>query len=149
MNACRTEKGYRHWGHDIGVEDTPFEAGLGFAVAYDKPGGFIGRDVLLQQRDAGIRAKRLVQIKLASDDHLLYHEEPIYRDGQLIGSVTSGMYGHRVGGSLGMGYLHHADGVTKDFIQSGRFEVEVAWEKVPATVQLAPFYDPKMLRIKA
>jgi 4-methylaminobutanoate oxidase (formaldehyde-forming) len=149
MNSLRMEKAYRHWGHDIGDEDTPVEAGLGFAVAWDKPGGFIGREVVVRQREAGIPTKRLVQFKLEDDGKLLYHEEPIYRDGELVGSITSGMYGHRLGASLGMGYLHCPEGVTKDFIESGSYEIEVAWERVPAKAQLAPFYDPKMSRIKS
>ena len=149
MNACRTEKAYRHWGHDIGDEDTPLEAGLGFAVAFDKPGGFIGKDALLRQKEEGVPKRRLVQFKLEDDQKLLYHEEPIYRDGELIGSITSGMYGHRIDASLGMGYLRAADGVTKDFIAEGSYEIEVAWERIPAKAQLAPFYDPKMERVKA
>jgi len=149
MNACRMEKAYRHWGHDIGDEDTPLEAGLGFAVALDKPGGFTGRDALLRQKEDGISRRRLVQFKLEDDQKLLYHEEPIYRDGELIGSITSGMYGHRIEASLGMGYLRAADGVTKDFIEAGSYEIDVAAERVPASAQLAPFYDPKMARVKA
>ena len=149
MNACRTEKAYRHWGHDIGDEDTPLQAGLGFAVAFDKPGGFIGKDALLRQKEEGVPKRRLVQFKLEDDQKLLYHEEPIYRDGELIGSITSGMYGHRIDASLGMGYLLAADGVTKDFIAEGSYEIEVAWERIPAKAQLAPFYDPKMERVKA
>ena len=148
MNACRMEKAYRHWGHDIADEDTPLEAGLGFAVAFDKPGGFIGRDALLRQREGGVPRRRLVQFKLEDDRKLLYHEEPIYRNGELIGSITSGMYGHRVDASLGMGYLRAAGGVTKGFVEEGSYEIEVAWERVPAKAQLAPFYDPKMERVK-
>ena len=149
MNACRMEKAFRHWGHDIGDEDTPLEAGLGFAVAFDKPGGFIGREALLRQREGGIPLRRLVQFKLEDDNKLLYHEEPIYRDGELIGSITSGMYGHRLEASLGMGYLREERGVTKDFVEAGAYEIEIAWERVPAKAQLAPFYDPKMERVKA
>ncbi len=148
MNACRMEKAYRHWGHDIGDEDTPLQAGLGFAVAFDKPGGFIGRDTLLRQKEAGVAKRRLVQFKLEDEQKLLYHEEPIYRDGELIGSITSGMYGHRVDASLGMGYLRAASGVTKDFVEAGTYEIEIAWDRVPAKAQLAPFYDPKMERVK-
>ncbi|MEM7043450.1 MAG: aminomethyltransferase family protein, partial [Pseudomonadota bacterium] len=148
MNACRMEKAYRHWGHDIGDEDTPIQAGLGFAVAFDKPGGFIGREALIRQKENGMPKRRLVQFKLEDDQKLLYHEEPIYRDGELIGSITSGMYGHRLDASLGMGYLRASDGVSKDFVDAGRYEIEVAAERVPATAQLAPFYDPKMERVK-
>lgn len=152
INSMRMEKGFRHWGHDIGEEDTPIEAGLSFAVAFDKPGGFIGRDALLRQREQGVRPKRLVQVRLDVTEQpppLLYHEEPIVRDGRIVGSITSGGYGHRLGASFGMGYVHNADGVDRAFLEGGRFEVEVACERYPATVQFAPFLDPKGTRIKA
>ncbi|MEQ8604231.1 MAG: FAD-dependent oxidoreductase [Marivibrio sp.] len=151
MNACRVEKGFRHWGHDIADEDTPLEAGLGFAVAWDKPGGFIGRDALLEQKEGGVRPKRLIQLRLEDESEaapLLYHEEPILRDGEIVGSVTSGAWGHRIGASLGMGYAHHPAGVTKDWLDSGRWEVEVACEAHPVRVQFAPWYDPKAERMK-
>ena len=104
MNSLRMEKAYRHWGHDITDEDTPLEAGLSFTVAWDKPGGFIGREALLRQRDAG-PSRRLVQFRLARPEPLLYHDEPILRDGQLVGHTTSGMFGHTVGAPLAMGYV--------------------------------------------
>ena len=96
MNACRMEKGYRHWGDDIGVEDTNLEAGLGFAVAWDKPSEFIGKDALLRQKAEGVPRKRLVQFRLMQTDRLLYREEPIVVNGKASGAITSGMYGHRV-----------------------------------------------------
>ena len=104
MNSLRMEKAYRHWGHDIGDEDTPLEAGLEFAVAWDKPGGCVGLEALRRQRAAGIR-RRLVAIALESSERLLYHNEPIWRDGELVGRVCSGMFGHTLGVSLGLGYL--------------------------------------------
>ncbi len=149
MNACRTEKGYRHWGHDIGPEDDPLAAGLGFCVAWNKPGGFIGRDALLRARDAGTPTRRLVQLRLQDDGRLLYHEEPVWAGGRIIGSVTSGMYGHRVGAPLGMGYLRHDGGVTQAWLDGQQLEVEVAWERVPAKAQLAPWYDPRNERIRS
>jgi len=151
INSLRMEKGYRHWGHDIGEEDTPIEAGLDFAVAYDKPGGFIGRDALLMQRDRNQRRKRLVQVRLdtGSPTPLLYHEEPIVRDGAIVGSITSGGYGHRIGASLGMGYVRADGGVTRDFIDTGTFEVEVVCERYPATIQFKPFFDPENARVRA
>ncbi len=150
VNSLRMEKGYRHWGHDIGEEDTPIEAGLNFAVAYGKPGGFIGREALEKQRAERVRCKRLVQVRLdtGSMRPLLYHEEPILRDGEIVGSITSGGFGHRVGASLGMGYVRCEDGVDGDFLTGGGFEVEVACERYPATVQLKPFYDPANARVK-
>jgi 4-methylaminobutanoate oxidase (formaldehyde-forming) len=152
MAACRVEKGYRHWSHDIGDEDTPLEAGLGFTVAWDKPAGFIGRDALLAQRARGALPKRLVQVMLrdASDRAaLLYHEEPIVRDGVIVGSIRSGAWGHRLGRSIGMGYVNCEAGVTAQWLQSGRWEVEVACERHAIDVQLQPWYDPRSERIKS
>jgi len=151
MNNARMEKAYRHWGHDIADEDTPLEAGLGFAIALDKAGGFLGRDALLRQKAAGPLRKRLVCVALedaSASAPLLYHEEPILRDGVLVGAITSGAYGHRIGRSLGLGYVSCADGVTRDWLEGGRFEVEVAWQRHKARVQFEPFYDPKGLRIR-
>ncbi|MBP9182851.1 MAG: GcvT family protein [Fuscovulum sp.] len=150
LNALRMEKGYRHWGHDIGEEDTPFNAGLGFAVAMDKPGGFIGRDALAAQRAAGPVARRLVQVRLTDTAHppLILHHEPILRDGRIVGSITSGAYGHRIGASLGMGYVTRQGGVTADWLREGGFEVEVALKRYPAELQLGPWYDPRGDRIR-
>jgi glycine cleavage system aminomethyltransferase T/glycine/D-amino acid oxidase-like deaminating enzyme len=147
MNACRMEKGYRHWGHDIGPEDDPLGAGLGFCVAWEKQ-EFLGRDAVFRAREAGLPSRRLVQLRLLDDSKLLYHEEPVWVDGRIVGSVTSGMYGHRVGAPLGMGYLHHADGVSEGWLDELEAEVEVAWERVPAKTQLAAWYDPRNERIR-
>ncbi len=152
MGACRVEKGYRHWGHDIADEDTPLESGLGFTVAWDKADGFRGRDALVAQRGLKVLPKRLVQVALSGDPEkspLLYHEEPILRDGVIVGSIKSGAFGHRVGRSLGIGYVHFDEGVTADWLASGRWEVEVACERYPAEVQFQAWYDPKNARIKA
>lgn len=148
MNSARMEKGYRHWGHDIAIEDTPLEAGLAFCVAWDKPGGFIGREALLRQRERGVPRRRLVQFKLADPARLLYHEEPILADGRIVGSITSGMYGHRLEASLGMGYVEHPDGVSAQWLERARFEIEVAWAPVAAVGQLQGFYDPRSERIR-
>jgi 4-methylaminobutanoate oxidase (formaldehyde-forming) len=148
LNSLRIEKGYRHWGHDIGEEDTPIQAGLSFAVDFGKP-DFIGRSALQKSREAGIPTKRLVQFKLPEGcKKMLYHEEPIWKDGEIVGSVTSGGYGHRLDRSMAMGYIHCAEGVTKDYLASGGFEVEIACERIDAEASLAPFYDPKNERIK-
>ena len=150
MNNCRLEKGYRHFGHDIADEDTPIEAGLGFTIAWDKPGGFIGREALLKQKDA-VRTKRMITLALDDDSEnapMMYHEEPLYRDGELVGATTSGVWGHRVEKSLGLAYANCADGVTKDWLDSGTWEVEIAWIRYPVKVQFAPFYDPKGANIK-
>jgi len=149
MNACRMEKGYRHWGDDIGVEDNPLQAGLGFAVAWDKHGGFIGREALLAARAPGAPTRRLLQFRLPEDSRLLYREEPIFVDGRCVGSVTSGMYGHRVGAPLGMGYVRHDEGVDASYLAGARFEIEIASERIPAQAQLTPFYDPKSARVRS
>ncbi len=152
MAACRVEKGYRHWSHDIADEDTPLEAGLGFTVAWDKPGGFSGRDALLEQRDRGVLSKRLVQVMLqeiSSEAPLLYHEEPIVRNGRIVGSIKSGAWGHRLERSIGMGYVTADAGVTGEWLATGEWEIEVACRRWPARVQFQPWYDPKNERIKS
>ena len=148
MNSLRMEKGYRHWGHDITDEDTPLEAGLGFAVAWSKPGGFVGREALLRQKERGVQ-RRLVQVALPDASRMLYHNEPIWRDGALVGRLTSGMFGHTIGKPLGMGYIANAGGLAApDWVKAGRYELEIAGERFPAEVSLAPFYDPKSSRVK-
>ena len=152
MGACRVEKGYRHWSHDIADEDTPLEAGLGFTVDWDKPGEFIGRAALLAQKARGALPKRLVQVMLkdaSSTAPLLYHEEPMVRDGVIVGSIKSGAWGHRLERSIGMGYVNCDAGVTPEWLGGGRWEVEVACERYAAVVQLQPWYDPKNERIKS
>jgi len=150
LNSLRMEKGYRHWGHDIGEEDTPYQAGLGFAVALDKRGGFVGRGALLRQKASGPIERRLIQVKLTGKDMpMLYHHEPIVRDGEIIGSVTSGAYGHRIGASLGLGYVSNQHGVTKEWLSSGRWEVEIAMKRYPIEAQFGAWYDPKNTRVRS
>ena len=147
MNSLRIEKAYRHWGDDIADEDTPIEAGLGFAVKFDKPGGFIGRDALLRQKREGVR-RRLVQFRLTDPEPMLYHNEPILRDGKICGYVTSAMYGYTLGGAVGLGYVNHEGGVDADYVNSGTYEIEVACERFAAEASLRPMYDPGGERMK-
>ncbi len=147
MDSLRMEKAYRAWGHDLGCEDTPLEAGLAFAVRLDKPVAFIGRDALAAQRDKPL-ARRLVVFMLEDPEPLLYHDEPIWRDGRLVGQISSGAYGHTLGRAVGLGWVEHPDGVDDAFIAGGRWEVEIACERVPARAQLTPPYDPKSLRVR-
>jgi 4-methylaminobutanoate oxidase (formaldehyde-forming) len=151
MNNARMEKAYRHWGHDIADEDTPLEAGLGFAVAFKK-NGFIGKNSIEKRRQKNVPLKKRM-IALALHDNsdaapMIYHEEPIYRDGKIVGSTTSGAWGHRVGRSLGLGYVHNSEGVTADWLASADWEIELAWQRYPIKVQLESFYDPKGERIR-
>jgi len=148
MDSLRVEKAYRSWGHDIGGEDTPAEAGLGFAVRLDKRAAFTGRDALLR-REGKPFTRRLAVFTLDDAEPLLYHDEPIWRDGALVGRITSGAYGHTVGRAVGLGWIACPDGVTEAFVESGRWEVEIACERVRARAQLSPPYDPKSLRVRA
>ncbi|SJZ56155.1 4-methylaminobutanoate oxidase (formaldehyde-forming) [Enhydrobacter aerosaccus] len=148
LNSLRLEKAYRHWGHDITEEDTPLEAGLGFAVAWNKPGGFIGRAALLKQKERGV-TRRLVHFALDDPSRLLYHNEPIWRDGTLVGRTSSGMFGHTIGKPLAMGYIDNGgERVDADFVNAGRYEIEIAGERIGATATLQPFYDPANRRVK-
>jgi glycine cleavage system T protein len=148
MDSLRIEKAYRHWGHDITDEDTPLEAGLGFAVAFDKNLPFIGRDALLQQKQAKTLAKRLLQFALDDPEPLLYHNEPIYRDGKLVGTTSSANYGHHLGRAIAMGYVRHEAGVDADFVAGGKWEIEVGLKRYAARASLKPMYDPTSARMK-
>jgi len=152
MDSLRIEKAYRHFGHDIGDEDHVLEAGLGFAVKVDKPSGsfgsFIGREAVLARRKAGL-SRRLVQFKLADPAPLLYHTEPIVRDGKVVSYLTSGAFGHTLGAAIGLGYVPCRPEATAEEAIAGRFEIEVAGARVAAAASLTPLYDPKALRIKA
>ncbi|MBI2963197.1 MAG: aminomethyl transferase family protein, partial [Deltaproteobacteria bacterium] len=149
LNSLRIEKAYRDWGHDIGPHDTPPEAGLAFTCAWQKPQGFIGREALLRQREAGPLKRRLVQFVLEDPEPLLYHNEPIYRDGVLNGYTTSAMYGHTLGAAVAMGYVTEEGGVGDDFVLGGRYEIEIGNTRHPARASLAPLYDPKSSRVRA
>ncbi len=150
LNSLRVEKAYRHMGHDISDEDSPLEGGLGFAVAWEKPGGFIGREALLRQRESGLR-RRLVVFTLDDPEPLLYHNEPIWRNDVLVGRTTSGWYGHTLGRAVGLGYVDAGESgaAAPDFLLGGRYELEIATVRYPATPHLRPPYDPQGLRIKA
>ena len=148
LNSLRIEKAYRHWGHDISPDETPLEAGLAFAVAWDKPGGFLGREALLAQREAGVH-RRLATFRLPANAPFAYHNEPIWRGDAIVGHVTSGMYGHTIGAPLALGYVHREDGVAdRDWVESGDYRIEIACEEIPATATLRPLYDPDNARIK-
>lgn len=145
MDAARMEKGFRHFGHDITSEDHVLEAGLGFAVKTDKP-DFIGRDAVLRKREAGLE-QRLVQFKLTDPEPLLYHNEPIVRDGKTVGYLSSGGYGHHLGAAVGMGYVPCKGESVAELLASD-FEIDVMGTRVKAQAQLKPLYDPKSERVK-
>ena len=145
MDTCRIEKGFRHFGHDITCEDHVLEAGLGFAVKTDKP-DFIGRDAVLRKKDAGLD-NRMVQFKLTDPDPLLYHNEPVIRDGAVVGYLSSGAYGHALGAAIGLGYVP-CHGETAADVLASKYQIEVAGTRVDAEVSLKPMYDPKSKRVK-
>lgn len=146
IETLRLEKGYRAWGADIGPDHTPVEAGLAWAVKMKSGADFIGRDAIAAQLATGVK-KRLATFT-ADPSVVLLGRETIYRDGRRVGWLSSGGYGHTVGKSIGLGYVRHPEGVTEDFVLSGSYELEVASERVPAQVTLAPLYDPQNLRVK-
>jgi 4-methylaminobutanoate oxidase (formaldehyde-forming) len=146
VNSLRLEKGYRHWGHDIGAADQLTEAGLGFTAKPDA-GDFIGRSAFVAAKEAGIPARRLVQFKLDDPEPLLYYNEPIVMDGRIVGYLTSGMYGHALGAAIGMGFVETA-GLSAARIKEATFEIEVARERFSAQASLKPFYDPSSSRMK-
>jgi 4-methylaminobutanoate oxidase (formaldehyde-forming) len=151
LDSCRIEKAYRHMGHDIGHADHVLEAGLGFAVKLDKPasrfGDFLGRDAVLKKKQEGLSA-RLVQFLLDDPAPLLYHNEPIWRDGKVAGYLSSGNYGHHLGAAVGLGYVKCAVGESADALLSSRYEIEVACQRIPAKASLKAMYDPKAERTR-
>ena len=146
MDTCRIEKGFRHFGHDITCEDHVLEAGLGFAVKTDKP-DFVGREAVLRKKETGLE-NRLLQFQLKDPEPLLYHNEPICRDGEIVGYLSSGAYGHHLGAAIGLGYVPCAGESAADVLASS-FEIDVAGTRVAATASLKPLYDPKSERARA
>ena len=146
MDSCRIEKAYRHFGHDITCEDHVLEAGLGFAVDTDKP-DFIGKKAVIDKREVGLE-KRLVQFQLTEPEPLLYHNEPIIRDGEIVGYISSGNYGHKLGGAIGMGYIP-CEGESPEELLSSKFEIDVSGTICAAKASLKPLYDPLSKRTKA
>ena len=145
LDSCRIEKAFRHFGHDITDEDHILEAGLGFAVKTEK-GDFIGRDAVLRKREAGLD-RRMVQFLLQDPAAMAYHNEPILRDGRIVGTVTSGNYGHHLGGSVAMGYIPCPNETAADLLGSS-YQIDIAGRLVPATPSLKPLYDPTGARTR-
>ena len=146
MDSCRIEKGFRHFGHDITCEDHVLEAGLGFAVDRKKD-DFMGRDAVLAKREAGLD-RRMVQFLLNDAEPLLYHNEPIIRDGAFVSHLTSGNYGHSLGAAVGMGYVP-CTGQSVEEVLASRYEIEVAGVRVAATPSLKPLYDPTSQKVRS
>jgi glycine cleavage system aminomethyltransferase T len=142
INSLRLEKGYRAWGADLSPDDTPLEAGLSFAIAWNKPEAFIGREALLKQKTDGVK-RQLVIFVLQDPEPMLWGSEPIYRDGAPVGYATSGAYAHSLGAAIGMGYVNHSEKLTSEFIKAGRYEIAINGERYAATAHLRPPFDPE------
>ena len=148
LSSLRLEKGYRDWGHDLDNLDTPLEAGLGFAVKLDKPGGFLGRDALARQKREGVLRRRHVSFQLVDPEPLLLHGEVIWRDDVRVGYVRTGAFGFTLGAAVGLGSVETEEGVTPAWLEAGRFEIEIAGRRHAARPSLRPLYDPKGSRIR-
>jgi 4-methylaminobutanoate oxidase (formaldehyde-forming) len=143
LTSLRVEKGYRAWGHDIGPEDTPLEAGLGFAVRFAKPEAFIGRAALLAQRDRRL-GRRLVVLTLEDPRALPLGDEPILHDGRVVGQVTSAAFGHSLGRAVALGYVRPPERATvEEMIAAGRFELDIAGRRYAASASLDAPWDPE------
>lgn len=148
IESCRLEKAYRAWGADIGPDHTPFEAGLGWAVKLKSGVEFKGRDALVKQKTDGVK-KLLVGFSVENTDTILLGRETILRNGEPVGWLTSGGFGHTIGKPIGFGYVRNQNGVDRAFVDNGTYELEVANQRVPCQIHLSPLYDPKMVRIKS
>jgi 4-methylaminobutanoate oxidase (formaldehyde-forming) len=136
IDALRIEAARRAWGAELSPDETPWEAGLGFAVALDKPAAFIGRDALLRQRDAGLR-KRLVIFTLDDPDAFPWGGEPIVMDGHSVGEFTSAGYSRKLGRAVAMGYARADHVLGDDEILAARYEIDIADVRYRATPHLA------------
>ena len=149
LDSCRIEKKFVHYGHDVAEVDTPLECGLGFVCDLDSGGDFIGREAIAKQKESkSFMTKRLTQFLLEDADAMLYHHEPILKDGKIVGHLTSGNYGHTLGGSVGLGYLEPGENVSKEYIESGGFEIDVGGARIPAKASLSAMYDPQASRMR-
>jgi len=144
------EKGYRDYGHDLDNTDDPYETGLGFAVDLAKPGGFLGKEALLERKARGPLKRRLAQVLVQDPAPLMYHAEVVLRDGTPVGYVRAASYGHTLGGAVGLAMIEPkgVNAVDPAYMASGRWEVEIAGRRYPAVASLRPLYDPKGERIK-
>ncbi|MDH3760776.1 MAG: FAD-dependent oxidoreductase [Gammaproteobacteria bacterium] len=147
IESLRLEKGYRAWSADIGPDYTPLEAGLGWALDLESGKPFLGREAIVKQQ-AGPLTRSLACFTLPGRDTVLLGRETIYRDGERVGWLSSAGWGYTANTNIGYGYVRKADGVDREFLKSGSYELEVASERLACELQQGPLYDPKMLRIK-
>jgi 4-methylaminobutanoate oxidase (formaldehyde-forming) len=149
LASLRMEKAYRDYGHDIDNTDSVLEAGLGFAVDLAKPGGFLGREAVLAQQAAGPLSRRLVQVLVTDPEPMMFHAEPVAREGKQVGYIRAASYGHTLGGAVGLAMVQGSEPVTQQWLDSAEWTVDIAGCSYPAVASLRPMYDPKMLRVRA
>jgi 4-methylaminobutanoate oxidase (formaldehyde-forming) len=151
VDSCRIEKAYRHFGHDITDEDHVLDAGLGFVVKPDKQpskyGKFIGYDAVKKKQTNGCE-KRMMQFLLKDPDVMLYHNEPILKNGEIIGYLSSGAYGHTLGGAVGLGYIGCKPDESEKNLLSAEYCIEVEGVIEKASASLRPMYDPLNEKIR-
>jgi 4-methylaminobutanoate oxidase (formaldehyde-forming) len=147
LSSLRLEKAYRDFGHDIDNTDCPLDVGLGFAVAWQTD--FRGKRALEKRRSDFPSTQRLVQIRLTDPEPLLYHAEPVLRDGEVVGYVRAASYGWTLGASVGLAFVTSDQKVTRDWLDAGSWEVDIAGERYAAEVSLRPMYDPTSARVRA
>ena len=147
IESLRLEKSYRAWGADITADTTPFEAGLGWAVKLKSGTDFIGREALLSKQKQPLK-KRLACFTINDPDVVLLGRETIYRNGEVVGWLTSGGWGYTVNKNIGYGYVRNPEGVDSEYFISGTYELEVATVRHSCKLQLGPLYDPKMERVR-
>lgn len=148
LASLRMEKGYRDYGHDIDNTDCVLEAGLGFAVALQKPGGFIGKEAVLAKKKVGPLTRRLVQILLRDADSMLFHAEIVHRNGKAVGYIRAASYGHTLGGAVGLAMVEAEEPIDTAYMESGSWAVEIAGRLCPAVASLRPLYDPASARVR-
>ncbi|MCA9986355.1 MAG: aminomethyltransferase family protein, partial [Anaerolineales bacterium] len=149
LASLRMEKGYRDYGHDIDNTDDPYDVGLGYFIALNKSGGFLGKEALLARNARGPRTRQLAQLLVKDSEPLLFHAEVVYRDGQAVGYIRAGSYGFTLGGAVGLFMTEAAEPVDEAYVATGRWEIDIAGTRYPAEVSLTPMYDPEMKKIKA
>jgi glycine cleavage system aminomethyltransferase T/glycine/D-amino acid oxidase-like deaminating enzyme len=143
LNALRIEKGFVHWGNDMAYTEAPHQLALGFACKPNKPVSFIGRDAYLARKEEG-KGPFLCSVKLRDSNPILHHNEPVLRNGKVVGYVTSGAYGYTSGSAVGLCLVSLPDGETDvETLETGEFAVVVEGVTFSADVSLAPFYDPE------
>ena len=148
LSSLRLEKAYRDFGVDVDNTDNPIEAGLGFAVKLDKPSGFIGRDALAAINKRGTPSTRMLQFLLTDPAPLLHGGELIHMNGEAVGYLQVGAYGHSLGGAVGIGFVELDEPVTNQLVETAKWQIEVAGNLFEARASVKPLFDPKMERIK-